>query len=509
MATEKRTRGKRKMAKKANDAVVSIQLHGLKPLNESNLPIIDTTIKTFNSASRCAFKRFKQIGLKGMWKKVGRKNFWQIDKDAGSPIQGAIASVKYWLEANNYELDSTLTQNAVMEGFRNYMSFERQQSKWRTSKTSPSFGDMDARSRNKLTKEEFQLTRNGSMTVIGKARNGNPKFRFDVENSIVSFLYKRKKLGFSFLSNRFSRKSIEKLNDIARFMSEGKLPVTMTLTKTDNEKYNLTLTYSEKEFRELKKECPRLRSSIVSGIWVSDEVIHHQIVDASRNNKVLHAHTYKVEEFSGEKKFRDYLESRRLEHDWHIVNKLKERAKNKLLVGARKTLAKIFNISKSYGAKTVVLEKPTSKSKRSFNCSLIGFNKFSVQNGTGKSCFMTYSKFVQMVKSQCAKSGMEMSMVNGEFIQLKAILDSTSVSDAIGNACSEMLARQTRGYDPRLTDWRKYMSQDPSMLDWVGHLLHNKRSRQARGEIKVAFQTRAVEKAVRLIDKRQIRNASV
>ena len=79
---------------------------------------------------------------------------------------------------------------------------------------------------------------------------------------------------------------------------------------------------------------------------------------------------------------------------------------------------------------------------------------------------------------------------------------SRSMSDAIRNACTDMTARSRKKFDIRLTDWANLMQDNPSMLDWVGHLIHNKRSRQARMEIKKAFQTRAVEKAVRLLDNR-------
>ena len=75
------------------------------------------------------------------------------------------------------------------------------------------------------------------------------------------------------------------------------------------------------------------------------------------------------------------------------------------------------------------------------------------------------------------------------------------MADAIRNACTTMVGRYTNKSDVGLTDWRKWIS-DPSMLDWVGHLLHNKRSRQAKSEIRKAFNSRAVEKAVRLVDNR-------
>ena len=106
-----------------------------------------------------------------------------------------------------------------------------------------------------------------------------------------------------------------------------------------------------------------------------------------------------------------------------------------------------------------------------------------------------------MVQTKCSEFGMELGKVDGTFIQLKAILESHSMTDAIRNACTCMVGRFISKSDNGLTDWRKWMS-DPSMLDWVGHLLHNKRPRQARTEIRKAFNARAVEKAVRLVDNR-------
>lgn len=98
---------------------------------------------------------------------------------------------------------------------------------------------------------------------------------------------------------------------------------------------------------------------------------------------------------------------------------------------------------------------------------------------------------------------MEFKQVDGEFIQTKAILESKTMGEAIGNAGLEMVSRaDSEKGKTSLTDLVLKMSLDPSMLDWVRHLLHNKRSRQARIELKRAFQARAVERAVRLVDNR-------
>ena len=481
----------------AHSDMVSFQLHNLSPMDDFDM---ETLVKTYNSAARCAFKRFKELGLRGMLKgNHGKKNLWQIDKEAGSPIQGTIMSVRQWLVKNGYVLDSTLLQNAVMSGMKTYKSFERKQSRWMTTKDNPSFGDMDARSRKKLTKEEFDLTRNASMTVIGKAKVGNPKFKVDMENNAIVFTFQRRKIRFSFLSNRFSKKGLKTLSDIARGMEDGELPVTVTLTRLANGKFNATLTFSAGEMDKVDKK--KRSSTIVTGIWVSDEVVHHQIIDVKRN-KVVHSRTWKVEDFSGEKRARKYLDERVAAKDWKVVNAIRKRIANRTLSETSRILNKIFTTSKGYGAKVVVMESPKSKGTRNFNNSFISSCKDKIVNGSARNCFMTYSRLVKMVQTQCSRFGMELGKVDGTFIQLKAILDSHSMADAIRNACTCMVGRFTDDKPANaLTCWRRHLT-DPSMLDWVGHLLHNKRTRQARAEIRKAFKTRAVEKAVRLLDNR-------
>ena len=107
-----------------------------------------------------------------------------------------------------------------------------------------------------------------------------------------------------------------------------------------------------------------------------------------------------------------------------------------------------------------------------------------------------------MVQSQCARNGMALKKVNGAFIQLNAVLASSSMKEAIRKATSEMVARASKGQGIGLTKTgvEQVISSNPSMLDWVGHLLHNKRNRQARCEVKRTFHSRVVEKATRMLD---------
>ncbi len=499
--------------KNAHADIVSYQLHNLSLSDSENLPEIEALVKTYNSASRCAFKRFKELGLNGMLKgNHGKKNFWQVDKEIGSPIQGTIMALREWLVKNGYVLDSTLLQNAVMTGFKTYKSFERKLSKWQTTKENPSFGDMDARSRQKLNKEEFQLTRNASITVIGKAKGGNQKFKLDSEDCTLSLVWRRKRMDFSFRSSRFSKKGLKTLNLIAKGMEDGTLPVTVTLTRIGNGRFNATLTFSAEELNKLKEKgvekeekvkSSHQSSNMVAGIWVNDEVVHHQVMDTTRHNKVIHSRTWKVEDFSGEKTTRKYLNERIAKHDWKTVNAIKRRIANRTISETSRILNKIFSTNKGYGVKIVVVESARSKGNRQFNNSLISFSKEKIMNGSAKTCFMTYSRLVKMVQKKCSEFGMELGKVDGTFIQMKAILESPSMTDAIKNACTCMVGRFVRKEKPDvdLTGWRKWMS-DPSMLDWVGHLLHNKRSRQARSETRRAFKARAVEKAARLVDNR-------
>ena len=98
---------------------------------------------------------------------------------------------------------------------------------------------------------------------------------------------------------------------------------------------------------------------------------------------------------------------------------------------------------------------------------------------------------------------MNFNSVNGVFLQLESLLYAEKdMNEALANACSILVERNFAGFDIRATDWGKMMSHNPSMLDWVGHLLSRKENRLARCEIRNAFQEGAVEKAVRLADTR-------
>lgn len=163
----------------------------------------------------------------------------------------------------------------------------------------------------------------------------------------------------------------------------------------------------------------------------------------------------------------------------------------------------MFRINKSYGVGCVVMETPKSRTSRNFNNSLLEFDTSKIKLENANPCFMSASRLMNMVKSQCNRNGMKFNSVNGSFLQLESLLKAkTNMNEALRNACLILIDRNFTGFDIRMTDWGKMMSNDPSMLDWVGHLLHNKRNQQARCEIRKAFHERAVEKAVRLCDNR-------
>ena len=540
--------------------VVSFQLHGVKLLDSEDATIIDRILKTYNSASRCSFKHFQKIGLndllkshktpnkrkfmskfrnvpmvdgkpvcyecpngmsEDMWRKMREESyrkkalkafnnssqFWQIDKDLGSPIMGTEQLVREWVKSNGYELDSILLHNAILNGFKNYKSFERQKSKYRTDKETPCFGDAQSRSKKHITHDEYELTRNSSFTVIGKKKVGNPKFRFNIEDCTAEFTFKRKKIGFSFKSHRFSKKGLKHISNVMEMMEQGKLAVTVTLTKVSKDTYTMSLAYSPSE---MGYETSFHKSNIVTGIWFSGEAIHHQIMDVGdgSNNKILHERTYKVEDFTGERKSRKLIEHLKYNEECSTIKRIRKNLRNKMVSGTRDLLKEIFNISHAYGSSTVVVETPSSKTKRNFNSGFIGFDKSKVSEGNIAPCHMNQGTFLNMVKSQCIKNGMALKKVNGAFIQLNAVLASSSMKEAIRKATSEMVARASKGQGICLTKTgvEQVISSNPSMLDWVGHLLHNKRNRQARCEVKHAFLSRAVEKAVRLLDKRHRRS---
>ena len=364
--------------------VVSIQLHGVKLLDNANASIIDNILKTYNSASRCSFKHFQKIGLKDllkshktpnkrkfmskfrnvpmvdgkpmcyecptgmsedMWLKMREESyrkkaleafnnaskFWQIDKDLGSPIMGTEQLVRKWVKSNGYELDSILLHNAVLNGFKNYKSFDRQKSKYMTYKGTPCFGDAQSRSKKQISHDEYELTRNSSFTVIGKKKVGNPKFKFNLDDCTVDFTYRRRKIGFSFKSHRFSKKGLKHFSNVMEMMEQGKLAITVTLTKVSKNTYTMSLAYSPSEM-----DCSKTNEgnpNIVTGIWFSGEVVHHQIVDTSKNNKILHEHTYKVEDFTNERKSRKLIEHLKYNEEYSTIKRIRKNLGNKMVSG--------------------------------------------------------------------------------------------------------------------------------------------------------------------------------
>ena len=49
--------------KNAHSDIVSFQIHNVSIDDEKNLPEVESILKTYNSAERCAFKRFKDMGI--------------------------------------------------------------------------------------------------------------------------------------------------------------------------------------------------------------------------------------------------------------------------------------------------------------------------------------------------------------------------------------------------------------------------------------------------------------
>lgn len=541
--------------KKTNDTT-SIMLRNVELLDSSLVPEIDDLLKTWNSAARCAFKRFQSMNLRSvlksqkkprkrksrprfldyaiengkaykyecpdcmseeMWREMrreaydrkrlqGLKNanpFWQIDKDLGSPIRSTMNMVGEWTRKHGYKLDSVLVHDATMSGYRTHMSFEGKKARWLTSKDSPSFGDMELRSRRKITKEEFQLTRNASLTVTGrKGKNGNPKFKFNLDDMEMTFTLNRRKIGFSFKGTRFSKKGLSHLASIIDGMEKGKLPVTITLAKTSKPgRFNVTLAYSTTDIQKLNGEKLKTSSKVRSVIYSTDEIVHHAIY---REGRKIHSKTYRMDELSGTKRVLPQIEDLKWKGKTELASKLERKCRNMIDSSARKILSCIFKENRAYGVGEVVVETPTSRSRRNFNCSLIEFSKEKILNGTARPCFISANGFVKMVQSQCARNGMGFKKTSGAFVQTKAILTSRTMEEAIGKACLFLLEnseRTNRDISKDLTCWSGEVL-DPSMLDWVGHLLHNRRGRQARSEVRKAFQARAVEKAVRLLDNR-------
>lgn len=519
--------------------VISFCLHNVRLENQDDIPIVDSILKTYNSVARCSFKRFQSMGLANLmkgYKKVvrefghsGFKNcpfvngrpceyerpvgmspemwsqmrleaynrkrakglananqFWQRDKDMGHPISGTMAKMQTWVKDKGYELDSTLLHDAVMDGYRSYISFERRRSRWQTTKDRPAFGDVESRSRKDITEEEFQRTRNGSMTVVGKSKVGNPKFKFDLEKETISFIFKRKKIEFNFASHRFSKKGYAKFQEI---VGSGE-PITVTLKKLGADRFNISISYAPMADKKSK-------SNRVSAIYVTGQVLCHQVQEG---NRILHSKTYNISKLSGENKNQKNLNTLLEKKDYEELKKQRRRLFRKKSNLASEILNKVFNINKSLNVDVVVVETPASRTKRNFNNALIEFkDKGKIERNSAKPCFIPMAQFNKLVKSQCAKRGMQFKKVNGTFIQMKAVLESNTMEEATRNACSS-LVKIHNGWKPVLTDWLKLVHLDPSMLDWVRHLLHNKRNRHARWEVRRAFQKRAVERAACLLD---------
>ena len=525
---------------------VSLQLHNVRLVDPSNLPLLESLSKTFNSASRCAFKRFKSIGLwnmlkthrtpekretkfrdcpmvdekpreyerptgmsKEMWsamrreaymRKVKAANpFWQIDKDLGSPIMGTVQIVGNWAKEHGYDLDSTLVHNATMTGLRTYKAFEKKARNYQCNRTSPAFGWIEERSRNRIGKEEFQLTKNASITVIGKkVKGGNPKFRFDAENDTMTFILHRKKVEFSFASHRFSKKGYRNFSELVELMNQGKVSVTVTLTRIEGGKFNVTLTYSPTELAKLRNETFKGNPNVKCALYTTDEALCHQIVDISKN-KVLHSKIYRIDKLADERRTKKRKEELVWERDFKGAKNLERKLANRIEAISNEVLDKVFKVNKAYGVSEVVVESPRSRTTRNFNNAYIEFHKDKIGR-TGKSCYISAPRFVDRTKSQCSKHGMKFTKkANGTFAQMLAVMKSSSMEAALVNATRQLL--QTKSPSIGLTDWAKWVS-DPSMLDWVRHLLHNKRPRQARKEIRKAFQRGTVERAARLIDTR-------
>lgn len=540
---------KRNVNSRSDLGMLTFQIHNLSLVDDSNEELIDNLLKTYNSASRCAFKRFKSIGLKSMLKEhptpdkrnpttrftdyfykdapvgmsdkmwrefrkdsydrkraIGLKHtnrFWMIDKDLGSPINGTMKSIREWVNENEYKLDSTLIHDAVMQGFKQYLAFERQLSKWKTSKKNPSFGDISSRSSRKISKDEFQLTRNSSLTIIGKkSRKGNQKFNFSLENDKMTFTFNRKRIEFDYSHNRFSHNGYDKFQNIVNAMENDGMPVTITLTKIGKNKFNLSLTYSPLELNEFKKEYISHDNDIISCIYSTDEVVCHQIMNV-RKHRIIHSKTYDIGSLDGEKKNKHAFEQLKWDGKYDELASLTKKTNNKKTSIASELVAKIFRISRSYGVKNVVIETTNSRTSNKFNKSLLEFDKSKITNGNANNCFISQRRFNSLIKGHCIKNGMTLNKVNGDFIQMISIANSNTMSQAIRNACTSLAIRfeNKNSSDLYLTDWRKFVN-DPSMLDWVKHLLHNKRNRQARATVKHIMHQKIVEKAICLPDNR-------
>ena len=526
----------------------SFQLHGLSLVDANDAALIESVLKTYNSLSRCACKRFSQIGLssmlkfhrkpekrksgfrdvpmvdghpmeiecpvgmsKEMWRRMRKEKydkmahsstpnpFWQIDKDLGSPIQGTEKALGEWARSHNYEFDSTTLHNAVLNGMKWHLSFERQKARYRTSKRNPSFGDNELRSKKKIGDFEYALTKNASMTIIG--RKGGSKFHFDLDNDVAAFTWRRRRLAFSFKSHRFSKRGWEKFSALIGHMEKGEIPVTFTLTMTGKNKFNISLTYDQSKLDELEsiRKSVKIegRTSVVYPI--GKDIICHQIMQGS---KILHSQLHHLDNLNGKNKNIPQIEELQSKGEYGRLKKLRMSLSNRNMSAVDGLLHGIFRINKSMGVERVVVESPTSRRRDAFNRNLLGFNAYDIKNDNGQQGPISLIRLNHLVKGLCSKMGMEFKKVDGTFVQAYAIFKSNSMVEAIRTAASTLAAKGGKDkFNIPLTEWSE-MVQDPSMLDWVKHLLHNRRTRQARRELKKAVQNGVVEKAIRLIDTR-------
>lgn len=526
--------------------IVSFTLHNVVISNDEDLPQVVSTIRTFNSASRCAVKHFNSIGLSGMikgytpierkgtghfsdylyaespvgmsdamWRNLRRQSydrkrsiglaranrFFQMDKDLGYPIAGTRRIVGKWVKDNEFNLDSTLLHDAVMNGFKTYMSFSKKQDKYDTSRNSPVFGDMVNRSQKRISRNEFQLSKNSSITVVGKAKVGNPKFRFDLEKNELYFILNRKRIAFNYSHNRFSKNGYDRFYDIIGALENHCMPVTVTLTRLGGNRFNVTLTYASSELSSFRKERKSHRNDVVCALYATDEVLCHRIVN-TKTHKVLHSEIHDIGSICGEKNARNTIERLKWDGKHGEIRKVEKRIRNRKSSSVNLLIKRIFNINRSYQVGDVVVESASSRNNRNFNRGLIEFSKEKIKSLHSDNCFISAKKFCTMVKGHCARNGMRFNKVNGAFIQLKAVMKAETMCGAVHDACNQLVERHiSNGVNLELTDWRKFISNS-SMLDWVGHLLHNKRSRQAGFELRKLMKTRMVEKAIRLLDGR-------
>lgn len=529
--------------------VVSLQIPNVRIKNEDELEVVESTIKTFNSMSRCAFKRFQDMGLYGMmksrsflpeersnkfrfldfaimdgsaykyecpagmsdemwqkmrWDSYQRKRirglrsanpFWQLDKDLGGPVSGTEKIVLQWAKDNGHPTDGTFAHEAVLTGLRNHMSFESKKSKWRTKKDSPSFGDMYGRSKKQVSKEEFALTRNGSITVSGRrSRGGNTKFKLDSENSTISLVVGRKRIDFDFSGSRFSKRGWKTLESLERHMSRNEIPVTFTLKNRGTGRFSVSMSYSPSELSLLEKENVERDAGTYCGIYLTDDnAICHAIY--GKDGRRIHSRTYDIQSLSDSRASNGVVESLMYKGKRKESAACARHLKNKIFTKTSEVLDEIFKVNSLHRVGNVVVERPKSRTTRNFNRSLLSI--------TNEDECLPQSKLNAMTRSRCVKCHMRMAVVDGTYIQMLAVLGSgsTTMRKAIENATFQLVQRAKSGFSVRRTDWAKILP-DPSMLDWVRQLLHRKMDRAARAELRKAFMKGAVEKAVRLRDGR-------